>query len=231
MGRYDFDVAKRVIENWKREHRRKSRRWLLNRLGVMQLERIKTDAIKEDQMDFLRKKLDGALSALKIISEERDALSERFWPLRDLLCGLEDGEEKEVVGAYREDRSIIPPVRIGETIYHITTCKNFPQVLDGTMYDSDGGPGTATGYYCPCELQENCPYSLDDDGGFDCDKHKNQLAVFTDTVESIFVSQNEEVMNFDYSGSADFSEFERTVFKDYDKAKAALEEIKNGKND
>lgn len=98
------------------------------------------------------------------------------------------------------------------------------------MYGPDGDPGTATGYYCPCELKENCPYPLDDDGGFDCDKHKNELAVFTDTVESIFVSQTEEVMNFGYSGSADFSAFGRTVFKDYDKAKAALEEIKNGKN-
>jgi hypothetical protein len=36
------------------------------------------------------------------------------------------------------------------------------------------------------------------------------------------VSQTEEVMNFDYSGSADFSEFGKTVFKDYEKAKEAL---------
>lgn len=150
--------------------------------------------------------------------------------INDLLDGLEDGEAKEALDAAREDRGIFPPVRIGETIYRITTCKNFPQVLDGTMYGPDGDPGTATGYYCPCELKENCPYPLDDDGGFDCDKHKNELAVFTDTVESIFVSQTEEVMNFGYSGSADFSAFGRTVFKDYDKAKAALEEIKNGKN-
>lgn len=150
----------------------------------------------------------------------------------DAMGGLEDDEVKEALAAAREDRSIIPPVRIGETIYHITTCKNFPQVLDGTMYDFDGGAGTATGYYCPCELQENCPHPLNDGWGIDyCDKHKNQLAVFTDTVESIFVSQNEEVMNFNYSGSADFSDFGRTVFRDYDKAKAALEAIKNGKND
>lgn len=151
--------------------------------------------------------------------------------INDLLDGLEDGEAKEALDAAREDRGIFPPVRIGETIYHITTCKNFPQVLDGTMYGPDGGHGTATGYYCPCELQENCPHPLDDEGGFDCDKHKNELAVFEDTVESIFVSQTEEVMNFDYSGSADFCEFGRTVFRDYEKAKAALEEIKNVEND
>ena len=150
--------------------------------------------------------------------------------INDLLDGLEDGEAKEALDAARKDRSIFPPERIGETMYRITTYKNYPQVHDGTMYVTDGDPGTATGYYCPCELKENCPYPLDDDGGFDCDKHKNELAVFTDTVESIFVSQTEEVMNFGYSGSADFSAFGRTVFKDYDKAKAALEEIKNGKN-
>lgn len=160
-----------------------------------------------------------------------DDICEQLATLYDMMDGLEDDEAKEVLDATREDRSIIPPVRIGETIYHITTCKNFCQVLDGTMYGSDGGPGTATGYYCPCELQENCPYSLDDDGGFDCDKHKNELAVFEDTVESIFVSQTEEMMNFGYSGLADFSEFGRTVFKDYEKAKAELEEIKNVEND
>lgn len=159
-----------------------------------------------------------------------DDICEQLATLYDVMDGLTDDEVKEALEAAREDRGIFPPVRIGETIYRITTCKNFPQVLDGTMYGPDGDPGTATGYYCPCELKENCPYPLDDDGGFDCDKHKNELAVFTDTVESIFVSQTEEVMNFGYSGSADFSAFGRTVFKDYDKAKAALEEIKNGKN-
>lgn len=160
-----------------------------------------------------------------------DDICEQLATLYDMMDGLEDGETKEALDAAREDRSIIPPVRIGETVYHITTCKNFPQILDGTMYGSDGGHGTATGYYCPCELQKNCPYSLDDDGGFDCDEHKNELAVFADTVESIFVSQTEEMMNFDYSGSPDFSEFGKTVFRDYNKAKEALEEIKNGKND
>ena len=160
-----------------------------------------------------------------------DDICEQLATLYDMMDGLEDDEVKEALEAAREDRSIIPPVHIGETIYHITTCKNFRQVLDGTMYGADGGFGTATGYYCPCELQENCPYPLDDDRGFDCDKHKNQLAVFTDTVESIFVRQTEELMNFDYSGSADFSDFGRTVFRDYEKAKAALEAIRNGEND
>ena len=161
-----------------------------------------------------------------------DDICEQLASLYDLMDGLEEQEVKEALDAAREDRSVIPPVRIGETIYHITICKNFPQVLDGTMYDSDGGPGTATGYYCPCELRATCPFPLDgdDNGGFDCDDRKNKLAVFEDTVESIFVDQNEEMMNFDYSGSADFSDFGRTVFRDYDKAKAALEEIKNGKN-
>ena len=150
--------------------------------------------------------------------------------INDLLDGLEDGEAKEALDAAREDRGIFPPVRIGETIYHITTCKNFPQVLDGTMYGPDGDPGTATGYYCPCELKATCPFPLDsdDNGGFDCEDRKNKLAVFEDTVESIFVDQTSEIMNFDYSGSADFSEFGRTVFRDYGKAQKALKEIKNG---
>lgn len=230
MGKYDFDAATHMIEQWKKEHRWKSRGWMLNKIGEMWMGSIKESSIQDETIDFLTRKLEATFSALKAINDEKNSLEKKANALYGVSGELEFEGIKECIDAVKEDRGIIPPVRIGETIYHITTCKNFPQVLDGTMYDSDGGPGTATGYYCPCELQENCPYSLDDDGEFDCDKHKNELAVFTDTVESIFVSQTEEVMNFGYSGSADFSAFGRTVFKDYDKAKAALEEIKNGKN-
>lgn len=155
-----------------------------------------------------------------------DDICEQLATLYDMIDGLTDDETKEVLNAAREDRSIISPVRIGETIYHITTCKNFRQVLDGTLYGLDGGHGTATGYYCPFELNATCPFPLDDNGGFDCDDWKNKLAVFYDTVESIFVSQTEEVMNFGYSGSADFSEFGRTIFRDYEKAKEALKQTK-----
>ena len=128
----------------------------------------------------------------------------------------------ELAEADRDGRCIIPPAKIGDTIYHITTCKDFPQMLDGTMYDADGGYGTATGLYCPCELMENCPFSCDDDGGFDCDKHKNTLAIFEGIVDSIHIEDMEDYITFNYSGGADFEDFGKTVFLTREEAEKAL---------
>ncbi len=59
-----------------------------------------------------------------------------------------------------------------------------PRQLDGTLYDSDGSPGTATGYYCPYE--DNCPHDCkENEDIFDCDKFRQKSAVFEDTVKSI----------------------------------------------
>lgn len=135
---------------------------------------------------------------------------------------------RELVQADRDGRCIIPPAKIGDTIYHITTCKDFPQMLDGTMYDADGGYGTATGLYCPCELMENCPFSCDDDGGFDCDKHKNTLAIFEGIVDSIHIEDMENYITFNYSGGADFEDFGKTVFLTREEAEKALRRKQNG---
>ena len=56
---------------------------------------------------------------------------------------------RELVEADKDERCVVVPVAIGATVYHITTCKDFPKILDGTLYDGNGALGTATGYYCP----------------------------------------------------------------------------------
>lgn len=129
---------------------------------------------------------------------------------------------RELDAAVEEDREIIPPAAIGATVYHITTCKNFPKVLDGTLYGPDGGHGDATGLYCPCELAENCPFPCDADGSFDCDKHKNTKAVFEDTVTGVFVNEDLSVVQLAYSGNVDFEEFGRTVFLTNEEAVSAM---------
>lgn len=78
------------------------------------------------------------------------------------------------------------PCNIGDTVYVLAECKNIPNQLDGTLYSSDGSPGTATGYYCPYE--DTCPFDGDDFEG--CEKCKNQTAVFKDTVSSITIEEN-----------------------------------------
>lgn len=65
------------------------------------------------------------------------------------------------------------PCKLGATVYVITTCKDIPQVLDGSLY------GTATGYYCPYDLNEKCPHIHSES----CDEVEGKLAVFEDTVE------------------------------------------------
>ena len=132
----------------------------------------------------------------------------------DRLCGL--------VQADREGRCAVLPAGIGDTVYHITTCKNFSQVLDGTMYGPDGELGTATGLYCPCELAETCPFPCDDDGSFDCEKHKNTLAIFEDVVTGILSDDMQDTLFLEYSGNVAFDDFGKTVFLTREEAEAAL---------
>lgn len=139
--------------------------------------------------------------------------------------GIDVSRLRELAQAVRDVRCVVLPAAIGTTVYHITTCKDFPRVLDGTLYDSNGGHGTATGYYCPCELAENCPFDAED---FDCDKNGNKLNIFEDTVEGINIDDYENYIRLNYSGAVDFEDIGRTVFLTRKEAEAALEGMKNG---
>lgn len=147
----------------------------------------------------------------------------------DRLASIEDilGDEygldelREMVQAKREGRCVVLPVSIGDTVYHITTCKNFSQVLDGTMYGTNGELGTATGLYCPCELAETCPFPCDD-GSFDCENHKNTLAIFEDVVTGILSDDIQDTLFLEYSGNVAFDDFGKTVFLTRAEAEAAL---------
>lgn len=77
------------------------------------------------------------------------------------------------------------PCAVGDTVYVLTECQSISAQLDGTLYDTDGGPGTATGYYCPYE--DNCPF---DDEDFDsCEIYKKRTAVFEDTVNQVVIDE------------------------------------------
>lgn len=79
-------------------------------------------------------------------------------------------------------RLIELPCSIGDEIFVICKCEKIPVRLDGSLYDSDGGHGTATGYYCPYE--GNCPYDIDS-----CEEAEDKKAVFKDTVRAFWVSE------------------------------------------
>lgn len=177
----------------------------------------------------------GALCTAKFcaLSDRCDHTRDRTCPylqMVDRLAAFEDilgddydlDELKEAVQAKREGRCVVLPAGIGDTVYHITTCKNFSQVLDGTMYGPNGELGTATGLYCPCELAETCPFPCDDDGSFDCEKHKNTLEIFEDVVTGILSDDIQDTLFLEYSGNVAFDDFGKTVFLTREEAWAAL---------
>lgn len=118
---------------------------------------------------------------------------------------------------------IVLPCAIGETVYHITTCEGFHHELDGSLYDSFNGVGDATGYYCPCELRDNCPFDNEED--FDCDKLKTRQAIFEDEVKGIMIGECDfdNVVFLEYSGNVLMSDFGKTVFLTREEAERALE--------
>lgn len=119
-----------------------------------------------------------------------------------------------------EGRLVVLPVGIGDEVYIIEKCSNIPERLDGTLYDSDGGPGTATGYYCPYE--ENCPFDGDD---FTiCDDYKEKLAIFKDYVNEIHIREN-EVFIF-AENTCQYCSFGKTMFLTREEAEKALRDLK-----
>lgn len=108
------------------------------------------------------------------------------------------------------------PCSVGDTVYVLTECEKIPQQIDGTLWDSNGGMGTATGYYCPYE--NDCPFDGEDFEG--CEKYTKQTAVFEDTVKSITIEENAVYILTENCGV--YSEIGRYVFFEREQAEAEL---------
>lgn len=115
------------------------------------------------------------------------------------------------------------PCKPGDTVYVITECNYIKNVLDGTLYDSDGSPGTATGYYCPYYLNEKCPHDFEDFD--DCDDCKNEKTVFEDCVSYIQISEDGLYVICETTGF--IGKIEEDVFLTEQGAQAALEGMKH----
>lgn len=108
------------------------------------------------------------------------------------------------------------PCNVGDTVCVLAECEKIPQRLDGTLWDSNGGMGTATGYYCPYE--NDCPFDGEDFEG--CEKYQKQTAVFEDTIKSITIEENAVYVLTDNCGV--YSEIGRFVFLTREEAETAL---------
>ena len=185
----------------------------------------------EETLFFVKSDPNGAYNIIDIAKYQGEPefdeilknVALRLAAIEDILGDEYDLDElRETIQAKREGRCVVLPAGIGDTVHHITTCKNFSQVLDGTMYGPNGELGTATGLYCPCELAETCPFPCDDDGSFDCEKHKNTLAIFEDVVTGILSDDMQGTLLLEYSGNVAFDDFVKTVFLTREDAEAAL---------
>ena len=116
------------------------------------------------------------------------------------------------------------PCKVGDTVYAICTCEAVDTVLDGTLYGSNGGFGTATGYYCPYELSDKCPH-IDAD---DCDECKNIEAVFEDTIDYINITEYETIIGLHNTNlCVTIDEIGKTVFLTKEEAEQKLNEMEN----
>lgn len=159
--------------------------------------------------------------------EQAAAELKKLSEIQDILGPIYDTDHlRELIQADKDERVIIPPMAYGDTVYRITRCGNIPPVLDGTMYDGDGGLGTATGLYCPYGLSETCPFSCEEDGSFFCENHKDELAIFEDRVKEICITETGDYMVFECCECASFCDFGKTVFGTRKEAEAALAKMK-----
>ena len=120
------------------------------------------------------------------------------------------------------------PCKVGDTVYAICTCEAVDTVLDGTLHGSNGGFGTATGYYCPYELSDKCPH-IDAD---DCDECKNIESVFEDTIDYINITEYEVIIGLKNTNlCVTIDELGKTVFLTQAEAEAKLKELRGEQND
>lgn len=141
----------------------------------------------------------------------------------NVLCRLAEYEDLEEQGLL-----LRLPCNVGDTVYAICTCEAVDAVLDGTLYGSNGGFGTATGYYCPYELSDKCPH-IDAD---DCDECKNIEAVFEDTIDYINITEYETIIGLHNTNlCVTIDEIGKIVFLTKAEAEAKLKELRGGVNE
>lgn len=159
----------------------------------------------------IERTMDKQLKEIEHLKDRLETKDNNF----ELYCYLVDENERLYE---RLGRSVELPCKVGDDIYVVATCKDFPPQLDGTMWDSDGGYGTATGYYCPYE--ENCPH-----GENDCSGVESKLNVFEDVVVHICIEEDKTWYVCENSNGWELKDFGRTVFLTREEAEQTLKSM------
>lgn len=98
-------------------------------------------------------------------------------------------------------------------IFHLSWTERF--------YDCCGGPGTATGYYCP--YADNCPFDAEN-----CELCVGKEAIFEDSVKEIVIS--DDGMRIVPRFCEVCSEIGNGVFLTREEAELSLEEARNSES-
>lgn len=139
------------------------------------------------------------------------------WSNADLREALKHYEDMEEQG-----KLVILPCKPGDTVYVITRCNYISEVLDGDMYEPDGSPGDATGYYCPYELSQKCPHDCEEFTR--CEDYKYKRAVFEDTVAQIHIAEDDLFIVCENTGI--YRNIGKDIFLTEQEAQEALKNLK-----
>ena len=137
----------------------------------------------------------------------------------DLQLKYNDENHEEIESLKSElEQSVKLPASIGDSVYVLAECQSISPILDGTLYDSSGGFGTATGYYCPYE--DNCPHI---DSDCDCEQLQSKTAIFEDEINGFIVESSGNILvSTQYCGlCGNINEY---IFLTREEAEQSLEE-------
>ena len=137
----------------------------------------------------------------------------------DLQLKYNDRNHEEIESLKSElEQSVKLPASIGDSVYVLAECQSISPILDGTLYDSSGGYGTATGYYCPYE--DNCPHI---DSDCDCEQLQSKTAIFEDEINGFIVESSGNILvSTQYCGlCGNINEY---IFLTREEAEQSLEE-------
>ena len=162
-------------------------------------------------MDRLSERFSYYCGLLSAFVNDRNVKVDDFEHIQNLICAEEQGLVLKL------------PCKVGDTVYAICTCKDVETVLDGTMYGQNGGFGTATGYYCPYELNDKCPHTETDD----CEECKNIENVFEDTIAYISIEEYDITIGLTNTNlCTNIYEIGKTIFHTQEQAEEALKKMR-----
>lgn len=203
-----------------------------------------SEAIKLLSQEKIPMKLDGKLNEPLVIAhikaifalEENDKLKAEIEQLKSeneqLKISDESKEQSSIdyYNLYRQalneieqlkselEKSVRLPCKVGDIVYIVGKCKDFPPKLDGTMWNPDGGFGTATGYYCPYEDSDLCPFSDLED----CNLAEDMVGIFEDVVCHICIEEDKMWYVCENSNGYKTSDFGKTIFLSREEARQSL---------